>query len=179
MGQAVTHLEVRRMNLNAQDTCPVSDYRTIPLTQGKVAIVDAADYDALAKYTWYAWRSRKRFYAVRKERRSTILMHRQVLPITEGYQVDHIDGDGLNNRRNNLRAVTPAQNCWNSALQHNNKIGIPGITRAHRGNKWRVRIQVNRKRLELGEFVSLDEAISVRRTAEAKYYGKYTAGNRA
>lgn len=94
-------------------------FRRIPLTQGKFAIVDPADYSRLAKYKWYAAKTRGIFYAVRGQwsknpkKLLTIKMHRMVIDVPEGLVADHINHDGLDNRRANLRVATLAGNARN------------------------------------------------------------------
>jgi hypothetical protein len=87
--------------------------RFIPLTQGKVAIVDAEDYKWLSKYKWHAVRNKGKFYAYRSRKNHAVSMHRQIMGEPKGKAVDHRDGSRLNNRRSNLRICTPAQNTRN------------------------------------------------------------------
>jgi hypothetical protein len=87
--------------------------KEIPLTQGKVAVVDEEDFDRLNKHKWYACKNGNTFYALRKSnvngKRLTILMHREILGLKPGDPgVDHRDGNGLNNRRKNLRLASHA-----------------------------------------------------------------------
>jgi hypothetical protein len=78
--------------------------------QGLFATVDAADYRKLSKHKWYAYRRGRKIYAVCKTRGKTVYMHRMIMRPRQGYLVDHIDGNGLNNRRCNLRVCTRQQN---------------------------------------------------------------------
>jgi len=86
--------------------------KEIPLTQGKVALVDAEDYDMLMKWKWFAHKDGNVFYAtfsLKKDpvtkKRSKLWMHRVIMQTPDGMQTDHINGDGLDNRRKNLRNV--------------------------------------------------------------------------
>lgn len=97
--------------------------KVIELTQSKSALVDDDDYDSLSCHTWCAVKDHRRpvFYATTARSRGdegpkTIQMARMILGLEpgDGKQVDHIDGDGLNNRRSNLRVVTMRQNQFNS-----------------------------------------------------------------
>jgi len=90
-----------------------ADFRYIGLTKGKVAIVDAADYEWLSQYKWSAVEKGGTFYACRREGRRTIWMHREIMKPPKGKVVDHIDGNGLHNRRGNMRNCTPQQNAYN------------------------------------------------------------------
>src|SRR5437016_5829521 len=92
-------------------------YRLIALTRGKTTIVDAADYDWLNQFMWAATRTKKRgcFYAYRaKGSPKHVYMHREIMQPEGNQQVDHRDGDGLNNRRSNLRICNRFQNAQNS-----------------------------------------------------------------
>lgn len=89
------------------------DYRLIPLTQGKFAIVDAEDYDRLAQYKWFAVKSRKTFYAQRFGGGTIVCMHREIMRAPKGMVCDHKNHNGLDNRNSNLRLCTNAQNLYN------------------------------------------------------------------
>ncbi len=75
----------------------------IPLTQGKVAIVDAEDYAWLSQHKWYLQKKGGNSYAVRRENGKMIRMHREIMQTPEGLVVDHKDGCGLHNRKCNMR----------------------------------------------------------------------------
>jgi hypothetical protein len=84
-------------------------------------------------------------------------------------QIDHIDGDRLNNRFENLRNVSASENQRNKKLGRNNKSGISGIHFEKQTRKWDAVIYVNRKRIRLGRFANLSDAISARKMAESRY----------
>ena len=94
-------------------------FRKIPLTQGKFAIVDPEDYERLANYKWFLSMSPTSSYAARWQRcragglRKKIWMHREVIDIPKHMLCDHINGNGLDNRRTNLRPATISQNLCN------------------------------------------------------------------
>jgi hypothetical protein len=93
--------------------------KTIPLTRGLVSIVDDDDYEMLIRYKWYAKikKNGKYIYAARarweNKTRQTTLMHRVILNPPPRMEIDHIDGNGLNNQRSNIRIVTRRQNGQN------------------------------------------------------------------
>src|SRR3990167_5170730 len=95
--------------------------REITLTQGKVAIVDEADYGWLAKYRWCAAKLSDQFYAMRSaflegstpKKKVSLYMAREILNVPDGMMVDHISGETLDNRRCNLRVCTRGQNTRN------------------------------------------------------------------
>lgn len=99
--------------------------------------------------------------------------HRVVWIIWNGcapeLQIDHIDGNGLNNRISNLRHVTHLENRRNSRRQSNNKSGSSGVDWDKRRCKWRARIKVCGFTRHIGYFVELEEAIAARKEAEATY----------
>lgn len=91
---------------------PKDQVVVVPLTRGQTTVVDEGDVHIVAAYTWQAHprRDRQGFYAVSS---NGVRMHRLLLGVNDSRIVDHIDGDGLNNRRSNLRAGTQSQNCVN------------------------------------------------------------------
>jgi hypothetical protein len=89
---------------------PNSKIRYIALTKGKFATVDAKDYDRLAKHKWTAYYTCGKWYAGRNDHGKFILMHREIMRARKGKVVDHIDGNGLNNCKSNLRICTYSQN---------------------------------------------------------------------
>lgn len=93
---------------------PNDDVRYIALTRGKFAIVDKADYEWLNRHRWHTSCFGGKTYARRNTKTSSIMMHRAILCAPKGLVVDHIDGNGLNNRRSNLRVCTQAENCRNA-----------------------------------------------------------------
>ena len=118
--------------------------REIILTQGKVALVDDKDYDQVSQFKWYASRERNSWYAVRKicvdGKRHNCRMHRFILGLLGKELFDHINSDGLDNRRKNLRACTASQNQQNRRLQRGTS-KYKGVCSDKR--KWRASIMVN------------------------------------
>lgn len=135
--------------------------KTIPLTQGKVALVDDADYERVNKYKWYAARNHKTWYAQRRVRndpkRKTIIMHGYILGWFKG--IDHINGDGLDNRRKNLRRSSHSTNSQNKQGRGRSKfIGVCWLAKRRR---WVARIKVMGVRKYLGHFTEeVDAAIA-------------------
>lgn len=155
--------------------------KEIPLTQGKVAIVDAADYEWLSQWQWYA-RYNGRWYAMRHTPRvngvqHTVLMHREILDAPDGMDVDHRDSDGLNNSRTNLRLATRSQNKFNSRMSASNTSGYKGVSWHKRQKKWNAYICVNCKLMHLGSFDSPEDAADAYDKAAIQYHGEFARLN--
>ena len=157
--------------------------KQIPLTQGKFAVVDDEDYDWLMKYKWCA---RKRvdgitWYACRKiyvdGRWYQQQMHRLILNPPEYLVCDHINGDGLDNRRTNLRLATTKQNVRNRRLSSNNTTGFKGVSVPTSGNKYQAQIRVDGRLIFLGLFSNKIDAALAYNEAALKYHGKFARLN--
>jgi len=137
--------------------------KEILLTQGKVAFVDDKDFESLNAFKWCAIKDHNTFYAQRKSPtingQQTILMHRMIINVPDGMQTDHIDRNGLNNQRNNLRIVTCQQNQFNR--------NVKGFYFDKNRQKFHARIGKDGKKIHLGLFKTASQA----RTAylEAKH----------
>lgn len=140
------------------------EIRFIPLTQGKVAIVDAKDYHWLSKYKWYATKSGQRFYAQRHKNGRNISMHRMIMQAPKQMVVDHIDGNGLNNRRANLRLCSIPENLRNRRSPGGTS-KYKGVTFHKQRKKWRAVISSNRRHIHLGLF---DDEIDAARAYDRK-----------
>lgn len=125
----------------------------IALTQGMVAIIDPEDFELVRPHRWHAHSEQGRWYAWTS---GTIRMHRMILGVAAGMLVDHADGDGLNNRRYNLRPATTQQNCWNSS-RDNRRSGLIGVWPNGRF-RWCAVITVDGVRQHLGQFDTAEEA---------------------
>jgi hypothetical protein len=93
-------------------------------------------------------------------------------------QIDHIDGNGINNKIKNLREATSAQNCQNRRQQPNESTGITGVTKRRDCDRYQATIEAKRKYYHLGIFPTLEEAIEARRAAELKYHGAYSVNHK-
>ena len=89
-------------------------------------------------------------------------------------EIDHVDGDGLNNRLANLRKATHAENMRNRRLNINSKSGVTGVSFNGKKNKWSAYIQIEGKTVHLGRFKEKEHAISARRFAEKELFGEFS-----
>jgi hypothetical protein len=149
------------------------DLAYITLTKGYVAVIDATDVPLVERWNWYAIVRPRAVYAARRDRRRIILLHRAILGEPSGLEVDHIDTDGINNRRINLRQATHTENAWNSRLPVTNTSGLKGITWHPRNAKWHARIKIDGKQHWLGMFASPVEAHAAYCAASARMRGEF------
>lgn len=166
-----------------------SDYITIPLSKRSKkhaglyeTIVSIEDAD-LAELNWNVYVGTHTIYVNRRMysngKAVLIRLHRVVLErklgysIPDGMQVDHIDGNGLNNTRDNLRLATNAQNMWNQRKRVNNKSGYKGVQWYKSRQNWRAVIRVNGKRIHLGYFDTPEEAHQAYCDAAKELHGEF------
>jgi hypothetical protein len=152
----------------------------IPLTQGKFAIVDPDDYSRLCRHKWFAAKSRLTFYAVRSSRKGSkryrLHMHRDVLKAPDDMFVDHINRNGLDNRRANLRLATCAQNAWNADSTRGYS-GYKGVWMDKKRGLWRAAIFCGGKKKYLGYFSDKREAAKAYDRAAIQYHGQFASLN--
>lgn len=144
--------------------------KLISLINNKFAIVDDKDYDCLITTKWRALLSKaKYYYAVDRNNNK---MHRLIMNAPTAMDVDHINGNTLDNRKFNLRVVTRSENCRNrnNRLSQLNTSGTRGVTYYAPENRWRVRGTLNGQRFHLGYFKTYDEAVARRDAFENKYW---------
>jgi hypothetical protein len=152
----------------------------IPLTQGYFAIVDAADADRVLAYKWAAVMKGRNVYALRNVRtaggkKTTQMLH----TFLTGYvRTDHHNGDGLDNRRSNLREATAGENGRNRRRPVVNTSGFKGVTWCKRTRKWsgQIRAGGNRNRF-LGYHDTPEAAARAYDNAARELYGEYAAVN--
>jgi hypothetical protein len=155
---------------------------TIELTKGQVAIVDPEDME-LAEFNWYASSHARfgRFYAVRFVGRKCLLLHRVIaeragFDIT-GLMVDHINRDGLDCRRGNLRPCSRRQNLWNT-YHHGDESRTKGVSFHARDKRWRAFFKgSDGKQVHLGYFGSKAEAALAYDAAVLQVRGEFSRGH--
>jgi len=159
-------------------------FRRIPLTQGQYAIVDPEDYEPLNKYKWHAKKFKNTYYAARSKRIGknkwrSIQMHREIINPPDHLLVDHINHNGLDNRKANLRTATYEQNCRNRiyANTKNSSSKYKGVTWHKHTKKWYVRIRHNNKRKTVGLFQNEIDAARAYDEAAKKYHKEFAVLN--
>ena len=101
-------------------------------------------------------------------------MHRLVMNASEGMDIDHRHRKTNDNRKSQLREVTRSQNLMNRGIQKNSISGVTGVTWYKKNSKWIAQIYVNEKRIYLGSFTNIEDAIQARLEAEKKYFGGFS-----
>ena len=110
-------------------------------------------------------------------KRVAIYMHMEILGDCDGREIDHINGDKLDNRRSNLRFCTRSQNSMNHVLQSNNTSGYKGVWLRATTHHWQAEIMINQKHIRLGAFLSAEDAARAYDRAARKYFGEFAKLN--
>ncbi len=155
--------------------------KEIPLTQGYVALVDDEDYELVADRTWCPAPRDDRIYSInykraRGQRRTCTLMHRLILDAPRGVRVDHVNGNGLDNRRGNLRFATPGQNTTNARTLRGLSF-FKGVSWREERRRWRAYIEHEGRCHHLGYFEREEDAGHAYDEAARKHFGTYAALN--
>ena len=138
---------------------------------GNQFLFDKEDFDKIKDYCWHICT-----YAVSEiEKGKTVYLHKLILNSVD--DVDHINGNTLDNRKFNLREATHQQNMMNQKLHKNNTSGVSGVTFNERSQCWVARIGYKMKRIYLGSFTNYEDAVNARREAEKKYFGEWNRQN--
>lgn len=151
------------------------------LTQGKIALIDDCDVERVMCFKWFANFApcTGGYYAktnipIRDRKMTTYPLHSYILGVDSSYTsiVDHINGNGLDNRRCNLRMATRSQNCANARMYSNNKTGFKGVFYRGKG-RYRAMIRVDWKLKHLGTFSSPELAHEAYKLAALEEFGEF------
>lgn len=154
----------------------------IPLNHSKYAVIDDEDFDIIAYHKWYFHKG----YAVRTQKvngkKKMIYMHRRIMKPPADMVVDHINGNGLDNRRNNLRVCTRGENVRNMRRTQSRKKAerhsrFKGVYWVEQSQKWVAQIRVNKKQVHLGYFENEEDAARTYDMAAQHYFGKFACTN--
>ena len=161
----------RKINKNYIDDFGVCHIKMSNSNNDMLCDVDCMD--ELLKYYWYE----RDGYATTNFNYKKLLAHRIIMDVGDydgDNQIDHINGNRLDNRKNNLRIVTSQQNSMNAAVRSDNTSGATGVFWYKTRSKWRVQIVINGKAIHLGYFNNFEDAVKARKDAEEKYFGEYS-----
>lgn len=155
----------------------------INLTQGKVALIDDEDFEKVSKFKWCAWRGDKIWYALScipgSDPQKFVRLHRLVVGAKDGEEVDHINYDGLDCRKGNLRRCTKSQNGHNRERYRCNTSGFKGVFNRRNGEKnpFIANITFNKKRFYLGVYAKAEDAARAYNESAKKYFGDFARIN--
>lgn len=177
-------ITVARPTMNLDIVLPQNS-KAIPLTKSKFAIVDNEDFLKINESKWQLWSSKnsKANYAIRtiwdsaNKKKINNKMHREIMGnIPIGMVIDHINGNGLDNRKENLRLCSSKNNSRNT-ISWRGYSKYKGVS-WHKWNKaWVARIRVDYKLIHLGYFVREEEAAIIYNHAAIKYFGRFAKLN--
>lgn len=152
----------------------------IPLTRKKFAIIDDDDYEKVSKYKWQSMDHIYTDYAMTTKNRKNIYMHRLIMNTKSDEHIDHINGNGLDNRKSNLRIANKQINAYNSRKRitykgKNSSSGYKGVSKEDK--RWRCRIRINNKDIYLGRFDTEEQAAEMYDLMAKKYIGRFVKLN--
>ena len=149
------------------------EYKRNPIIK-KYALIDIEDIEKVKEYFWHLEKfNDDLFYVACSNNGKTLRLHTLIMNTPKGYVIDHINHNGLDNRKCNLRIATQQENCQNISTPTNNTTGFIGVYWNKQNKKWTASIRINNKQKYLGSFIDKTEAIKARLNAELKYYGEF------
>lgn len=152
----------------------------VPLTLGYEATIDASDVAAVGEMNWHAKVDKRSdgsvraVYAVHSGNRLKVKMHRLIVKSPNGVEVDHVNGNGLDNRKINLRYATASENRRNQKKRVDNTSGVKGVVWVADRHKWVAQIYANGRRTQLGYFAKLEEAKAAYSQASINLHGEFS-----
>lgn len=149
--------------------------KEIALTRDKVALVDDEDYDLLMRWKWHyypPYKGASGGVAKRNDGYTSVYMHRVIMNAPKGMEIDHIDFNGLNNQKINLRLCTVAENMMHRQIQRNNTSGYKGVFWRGNINKWQAQIKAYGRQIYLGCFSNVIDAAKKYNEMAVFYFGE-------
>lgn len=150
--------------------------KEIELSKGLQAIVDDDDYEVISAHKWYAHSdTRGKTYAATRIMGDLVYMHRLILDSEDDKKIDHINGNGLDNRKENLRATSALENSRNKSKQKNTSSKYKGVTKVSNG--WKAHISINNKDIHIGYFKTEDDAARAYDSRAIEEFGEHAKLN--
>lgn len=143
--------------------------KKVKLSNGEIAIVDDEDYELVSRYEWLCSTTKQGYKYLHVK---PVSMHKLIMKAPEGMEVDHINGDTLDNRRENLRIVTKQQNMWNQRKSSGTS-KYKGVFWHKRDKRWIASITKDRKARYLGRFKIEEEAARAYDKAAKELFGEF------
>jgi hypothetical protein len=159
--------------------------KEIPLGRGMFALVDDEDYDRITVHPWRTLKNRDgKFYVIGnpsmkgKLTRTTLYMHREIIPVPFGMEIDHINGNRLDNRKSNLRVCDRQQNCMNASKRKDATTSkFKGVGFDKRCGKWRARVMLDRKEHWCGHYELEHDAAIAYNSKAKELFGEFARLN--
>lgn len=149
----------------------------LKLNKNKYTLIDKEDFDKVSQFNWF-FNGKHAYRTVQKNYKSkTIYLHRFITNCPKGKTVDHINGDGLDNRKENFRICSQKNNSYNAKICKRNKSGFKGVSWIKSRKKWYVSIEKNGYSMSLGLFLDKEEAALAYNKYAKKYFGQYARLN--
>lgn len=148
--------------------------KEINLTKGMFVLVDDDDYEYLNSFNWCV---SSHGYAKAGINKKTVYMHRMIMGYPKGYQIDHINENKLDNRKENLRICTSSQNRRNISVRKDNTSGYKGVTKYLYGDGWVAKINNGYKTINLGIFATLEDAAIAYNRKAIELFGEFSKLN--
>ena len=152
--------------------------KQIPLTQGKHALIDDEDYEKISGFSWYTHQTNRNLYACSCINGKLTKMQNFLMGKKKNMFWDHINRNGLDNRRCNLRLATKTENLRNSRKRKNASSKYKGVSFYKRDGVWQANIRVNKKLFYLGRFEKEIDAAKAYNDAAEQYFGEYANLNK-
>jgi hypothetical protein len=154
--------------------------KSIPLSQGRFALVDDEDFEWLSRHTWHAAKVRNSehiWYAATHVGKRGIRMHQMILGQIKGTVIHHEDHNGLNNQKNNLKRTTVGNNTAHQKKRSDNTSGYKGVCWDKKNQKWEVKVGDGPSRYSK-RFVALEDAVTAYDVEATKRWGEFALTNK-